>query len=342
MELLDRYLQAVRFWLPKAHQNDIIEELRDDLSSQIEEKESSLGRGVTEDELSTILQHAGHPMRVAARFQKKQSLIGPALFPLYKFVLKIVMFGYLVPWLLIRIAMMIFAHFSHESNRVLAMISGWGQFWNSIFIIFGIVTVLFAILERFQSNLSFLDKWDPRKLPRAPKRKERVSRTESIFGLVFSIFFVIWWLSLPRYGYLILGHGLDSGTIMMNPALRAYYLPALLPTLVLMAQQCINIFRPELTWLKPALALVSDVIAFVIFQSVVEHYPYVLINWAAKGAGSYVKVEFIVNQVFLWSLVSALIGVGVALIVHAYQTVLAIHRLRKEKRRLPIQVSQLL
>jgi hypothetical protein len=29
MELLDRYLHAVRFWLPKAHQNDIIEELRD-------------------------------------------------------------------------------------------------------------------------------------------------------------------------------------------------------------------------------------------------------------------------------------------------------------------------
>ena len=44
MELLDRYLQAVRFWLPKAQQNDIIAELGDDIRSQIEDKESALGR----------------------------------------------------------------------------------------------------------------------------------------------------------------------------------------------------------------------------------------------------------------------------------------------------------
>ncbi len=342
MELLDRYLQAVRFWLPKAHQNDIIEELRDDLSSQIEERESSLGRAITEDELASILQHAGHPMRIAARYQKQQSLIGPALFPLYKFVLKIVMFGYLVPWLLVRTAMVTFAHFYRESSHVLPMITGWGPFWSSIFIIFGIVTLLFVLLERFQSNLSFLDKWDPRKLPRASKRKERVSRTESVFGLVFSIFFVVWWLSMPRYGYLVLGHGLNSGAVTLNPALHAYYLPFLLPTLVIMAQQCINIFRPEWTWLKPPMMLLSDVIAFTIFESVVEHYPYVLINWAAKDAGRYARPEFIVNQVFLWSLVCALAAVGIAIIVHTVQTVQAIFRLRKDRRQLPVQLSQLL
>ena len=42
MELLDRYLQAVRFWLPRAEQDDMIAELRDDLNSQIEDRESSL------------------------------------------------------------------------------------------------------------------------------------------------------------------------------------------------------------------------------------------------------------------------------------------------------------
>src|SRR5438309_9276370 len=36
MELLDRYLQAVRFWLPKAQQEDIIAELSSDLRSQID------------------------------------------------------------------------------------------------------------------------------------------------------------------------------------------------------------------------------------------------------------------------------------------------------------------
>ncbi len=41
MELLDRYLQAVRFWLPRKQQDDIIAELGEDLRSQIQDRESS-------------------------------------------------------------------------------------------------------------------------------------------------------------------------------------------------------------------------------------------------------------------------------------------------------------
>lgn len=48
MELLDRYLQAVRFWLPKAQQQDIIAELSSDLHSQIEDRETELGRPLNE------------------------------------------------------------------------------------------------------------------------------------------------------------------------------------------------------------------------------------------------------------------------------------------------------
>jgi hypothetical protein len=40
MELLDRYLQAVGFWLPQPQKRDIIAELSEDIHSQIEEKQS--------------------------------------------------------------------------------------------------------------------------------------------------------------------------------------------------------------------------------------------------------------------------------------------------------------
>ena len=40
MELMDRYLQAVRFALPKSQRDDIVQELKDSLLSQIEERES--------------------------------------------------------------------------------------------------------------------------------------------------------------------------------------------------------------------------------------------------------------------------------------------------------------
>ena len=44
-ELIDRYLQAVRFWLPKSrNQDELIAELGEDLRSQVEEKEAEVSR----------------------------------------------------------------------------------------------------------------------------------------------------------------------------------------------------------------------------------------------------------------------------------------------------------
>jgi len=43
MELLDRYLQAVKRHLPWERQDDIIAELKANLESQLEDKESELG-----------------------------------------------------------------------------------------------------------------------------------------------------------------------------------------------------------------------------------------------------------------------------------------------------------
>jgi len=50
MEMIDRYLQAVKFALSPAQRDDIIKELRDSILSQVEEKEATLGRPLNEDE----------------------------------------------------------------------------------------------------------------------------------------------------------------------------------------------------------------------------------------------------------------------------------------------------
>lgn len=66
MELLDRYLQAVRFWLPKSsRQEDLIAELGEDLRSQIEAKEAELGHPLDKEEIAAILKRCGSPMMVA-------------------------------------------------------------------------------------------------------------------------------------------------------------------------------------------------------------------------------------------------------------------------------------
>src|ERR1700722_19012024 len=98
MELLDRYLQAVRFWLPKAQQQeDLLAELGEDLRSQIEDQETELGHPLDQAEMAAILKKCGSPMMVAGRLGPQRQLIGPALFPIYEFVLKMVLLWILVP-----------------------------------------------------------------------------------------------------------------------------------------------------------------------------------------------------------------------------------------------------
>src|ERR1700724_2821832 len=101
MELLDRYLQAIEFWLPKRQRQDIIAELSEDLRSQIEEKETELGRKLEDGEGEAILKRWGSPLAVASRYRPQQYLIGPTLFPIYRFVLAVSLIGCVVPRFLI-------------------------------------------------------------------------------------------------------------------------------------------------------------------------------------------------------------------------------------------------
>src|ERR1700691_1811340 len=90
MELLNRYLHAVRGWLPKPQQDDIIAELAEDLRSQIEDREAELGHPLDDDGVAAILKRRGNPMLVAAGYLPQRSLIGPVLFPVYQFILVLV------------------------------------------------------------------------------------------------------------------------------------------------------------------------------------------------------------------------------------------------------------
>ena len=88
MELIERYLQAVKFALPQPQRDDIIKELRDNILSQVEEKEAELGHPLGEDEQAELLKKLGSPMQLASRYRKQQPMIGATMFPIYWKVLK--------------------------------------------------------------------------------------------------------------------------------------------------------------------------------------------------------------------------------------------------------------
>jgi len=157
MTLVDRYLRAVRDHLPRAEQDDIINELADSLHSRIEDEASTRGRPLLETEEAAILKEFGHPMAVAARYRNDERsvtfgrrLIGPELFPTYMKVLGV------------NVAITLLV-------AVIALIAGGGPLLSTIYgglvpiaIQLTIVTAVFVFIDwRFVRDP---DGWDPRKV----------------------------------------------------------------------------------------------------------------------------------------------------------------------------------
>ena len=279
MELLDRYLQAVRFWLPKQEKQDIILELSEDLRSEIEEREAALGRPLREDEVADLLKRRGRPIVVASRYLPQQYLVGPVLFPAYSLVLKIVALGYLLPWLSVWVGMLVFSSAYRTGRAGMALLGDWLTFWLTAMFIFGGVTAVFAALERAQSNKNWLQDWDPRKLPRVATHRATSPRLQALGELTASIVFLGWLFWLQAFSFRLFGS--LSGNLSFNPEWRSYYLPVLLLMLALVAQQCIIVFRPQWTWLRPLARLVVHGVGIVVVASMLKIEPFIRLTGTA-------------------------------------------------------------
>ncbi len=213
MTTLDRYLRSVRFWLPRDQRDDIIAELSEDLHSQIEERERSLGRSLTEAELDTLLKHRGTPMAVAGRYLPQRYLIGPAVFPIYRTILTGWLLFYLLPATIVGMVLLL----SHAGISSLT----WGSLFGWVFRVaayaFAIMTLVFAMIDRSQAKVGGLDAWEKR-----TPDPLRVSRFEAITELVAGAIGLLIWVKLIPVGKL------DDVTFSLGPSARLFYLPILL------------------------------------------------------------------------------------------------------------------
>ncbi|HET9401172.1 MAG TPA: hypothetical protein VFO34_09485 [Candidatus Acidoferrales bacterium] len=255
MQLVDRYLQAVRFWLPRGQQDDVIAELSEDICSEIEEKESTLGRSLTAAELEALLKQRGRPMLVANRYFPRKSVIGPALYPAYIFTLKIVLFGYLVPWFLVRVGLYVFDPVYSNSHSILAELArAWGPFWISLFSAVGATTLVFAALEFLETKSKFLENWSPSKL-QAVRDHRRIPRVQSTVDLAANLVFIGWWLAYMGSNTIF-----DRGgvRITLSPVWRAFYFFFLATAAVHIVFAAANLLRAQWTTGRAVAKLVLD------------------------------------------------------------------------------------
>ncbi len=214
MELLDRYLEAVRRHLPWLRQDDIIAELRANLEAQLEDKEAELGRKMTDAEMEDWLKQMGSPLQVAARYQPQQFLIGPALFPIYRFVLRLVV-GWCAVIYCIAKTVEIVANGLGSDALVRALLQlPWILFVNA-----AIVTLIFAIVERSGAKIpekfaqsaamgpDWMDKAAPPFDAHREKGKKPKSYAQAVAEVVFGWVLLVWLLLVPHYPYLLMGPG---------------------------------------------------------------------------------------------------------------------------------------
>jgi len=240
MELIDRYLQAVKFWLPKTQKQDIIAELSEDIRSQVEEKEAELGRKLNDAEVEAILIQRGSPIVVANRYLPQRHLIGPLLFPVYSLVLKMAWLFYLVPWLFVWICIASFAPSYRAQNPGTLITGALHTFWLMAVYTFASVTVAFALVERYHLKSGFLEKWDPRKLPPIYDFK-RIKRSSSIAEIVALVVVCTWWIGVMSSPAIVNNAELH---ITLAPVWQYFFWGFLLLAAANLVLSGVNLFRP--------------------------------------------------------------------------------------------------
>lgn len=252
--LTDRYIWAVQRSLPEAKRADIDRELRGAIADAIDAKQDA-GAGPADAERAAILD-LGDPYRLAAGYTDRPlHLIGPALFPDYVRLLK-VLYAVVLP--------------ISFAGILLAQLIGQRDFGGAVGSSMGIIisvavhlgfwtTLVFALIERspdYKHNA-----WNPDTLPQLPVGNT-IKLSDTIAAIVWVAFIlggIVWGQVWPLF------RDAAGATIpLFDQQLWAFWLPYFIGVTVLELIFQIVLYRTR-RWTYP-LAIVNVVlhVAFVV------------------------------------------------------------------------------
>jgi hypothetical protein len=197
-----------------------------------------------------------------------------------------------------------------------------------MFVAGGIITLVFAILERTQALALATCKWDPLKLPPVPvqEQKQKRSRMHTFCQLAFAVFGLVWLMLLPQNPWLILGPA--AAFLKAAPGMHVFYIPIVVLGIIALLKPAITLARPQWTWFPPVSELVQALLSLIIINFMLnvsgqmangEWHPFLVVADAVKNSMQYIKVAAIVNVSILVTLVCAWLGLSIALLVHIWR-----------------------
>ncbi len=268
MEMLDGYLNAVRRHLPWLRQDDIIAELRANLEAQLEDKEAELGRKLSDAEMEAWLKQLGSPLQVAARYRPQQYLIGPGLFPIYWFVLRLAM-----GWCAVIYAIVSTVEIVGNGLGPGALAGAVAHLPWVLFINAAIVTLVFAIVERshakipekFAQGAAMGNDWphaavSPFDAQRDGRKKPK-SYAQAVAEVIFGWILIVWLLLVPHYPYLLMGPGvviLTATPYQLAPVWWTFYWCVVALSSLWLAWQIVDLLRERWQERHPTRRLVRQ------------------------------------------------------------------------------------
>lgn len=288
MELLEQYLNVIKMYLPREQREDIINELYENLLSEMEDIEAELGRPLNENEQAEILKRHGPPQLMAKRYAPDQpsftfgkQLIGPESFPIYVKVL----------WVVLGCVAIV-----HASLAILGKSPGIGPFISSIFWTFVSATLISILTEYiFKKTRQF---WHSPAMYYFP-----VPKYISITGFFVLTACTLWWAAVPFFPWLILGPA--AGQFDLTATWDAFYLPVLILLLVNTGLRGITLWRPQWMWLLLVARLIIYFIGFSMLYFILEGYPYVSVADTITSNQAIISQARIINDIMYGTILIA-------------------------------------
>lgn len=201
-ELIERYIYAVTKRMDLKQRQDVSMELQGLIEDMLSERCGS--RTPEEKDVRVVLTELGTPQELYSQYcdDAGACLIGQPYYSTYKFVMKIVLAAVTVGMLISSVILQILEPqgFLEAVGTALSMV------YNSLLSSFAIVTLLFAFF--FHKGIKLTDPFNFDDLPPVPKKKQEISRVDSIVGIGFDVLFLAIFLAAPQMlGMYTLGTG---------------------------------------------------------------------------------------------------------------------------------------
>ncbi len=308
MDLLERYLQAVGQYLPTKGKGDTLAELRANLLAEMDGRVEELGRPLNEDEVAAVLEKHGSPAVVATRYLPQQSLIGPALFPLYRFTL------------LKSFPLVLLVYAAVQAAKYIFDGEGW-SFGSAVghlpfvaFMFWAWMTLGFAVFEfaqgRYFARVKWPETWNVRELP-AVEQQKGPSFANRVADVVVNSLMFLWLLAVPTHPYLILGPGgsLRGMPFGLSPEWRIFYWQIIALLGMMLILKFCQLLTRSVDWLR-GLGLATQVVSLLVLVVMVQARTYFVYMPEAHGLPSLetlASVNYWVNFGFKIALAIAVI-----------------------------------